>query len=74
MMVRVEKFFRTTVSIPPLLGQPYQIQPCGPPRANENLQMVTDNDDGSDYVFVVAIWVDRRQQIDLQDDYFRSMF
>ena len=34
-------FSRTTVSIPPLLGQPYQIQPYGPPQADENLQMVT---------------------------------
>ena len=48
-------FFQTTVSIPPLLGQPYQILPYGSPRADENLQMVTDNDDGSDYVFVVAL-------------------
>ena len=50
-------FFRTTVSILLLLGQLYQIQPYYkyPPRADENLQMVTDNDDGSNYVFVVAI-------------------
>ena len=48
-------FFRTTVSIPPLLGQPYQIQPYGFPWADENLQMITDNDDGPDYVLGVAI-------------------
>ena len=64
-------FFRTTVSIPPLLGQPYQIQPYGSPRANENLQMITDNDVGSDYIHVC----DRdlrgpSPKIDLQDDYF----
>ena len=48
-------FFQTTVSIPPLLGQPHQIQPYGSPRADENLQMNTDNDDELDYVVVVAI-------------------
>ena len=41
-------FFPKTVSIPPLLGQPYQILSYGSPRADENLQMITDNDDGSD--------------------------
>ena len=56
-------FFRTTVSIPPLLGQPYQIQPYGSPRANENLQMITGSDDGSDYVLVLAILFNRRQKL-----------
>ena len=37
-------FFRTTVSIPPLLGQPYQILPYGPPQADERLQMIAGND------------------------------
>ena len=48
-------FFRTTVSSPPLLGQPYQIKPYGPSRADERLQMLTDNDDGSDYAIVATI-------------------
>ena len=48
-------FFRTTVSIPPLLGQPCQILMYGPPRADDRLQLVTDNDDGSGYVFKVAL-------------------
>ena len=48
-------FFRTTVSIPPLLRQPYQIQQYGSPRADERLHVVTDNDKGSDYVLVVTI-------------------
>ena len=39
-------FFRSTVSTPPLLGQPYQILLYGSPRVDENLQMVTENDDG----------------------------
>ena len=56
-------FFRTTVSIPPILGQSYQIQPYGPPRADENLQRITDNDDGSDCVLVVAIWCNRRHKL-----------
>ena len=56
-------FFRTTVSIPPLLGQPYQIQPYGPPRADERLQMLVDNDDQSDDMIAVTIPFDRRQKL-----------
>ena len=48
-------FFRATVSIPLLLGQPYQIQPYGTPRADERLQIIIDNDEGSGYVVVCAI-------------------
>ena len=45
-------FFGTTVSIPALLGELYQIQPYGSPRANENPQMITGNDDESDYGWI----------------------
>ena len=48
-------FFWTTVYIPPLVGQPYQILSYGPPRADERLQMNLDNDYRSGYVFAVAI-------------------
>ena len=34
-----------------------------PHRADERLQIVTDNDDGSGYVFAEAIWCDRRQKL-----------
>ena len=50
----------------PLLGQPYQILPYGSPWTDENLQMVIDNDDGSDYVFVVAILCDCCQKLTFQ--------
>ena len=48
-------FIRTTVSIPSLLGQPYQIRLYGPPREDERLQIVTDIDKASGYVIVVVI-------------------
>ena len=41
----------------------YQIQPYGSPWADENLQMITDNDDGSDYVLVAAILCNRCQKM-----------
>ena len=46
-------FFRTTVSIPPLLGQPYKIQPCSPRANNENTQAMMM--DRTSYVLVVAV-------------------
>ena len=49
-------FLRTTVSLPPLLGPPYPIQPYGgPPRADKNLQRIANHDEGSDDVVVVAM-------------------
>ena len=51
------------VSIPPLLGQPCQIQSYGPLWTDENLQIVTDNDDGADYVLVVANLCNRRHKM-----------
>ena len=54
------------MSIPPLLGQPYQIQPYGPPRADERLQMITDKEDGLDYMVVVAILGNRRKKLTFQ--------
>ena len=43
------------VSIPPRLGQSYQILPYAPPpQADEWPQMLEDNDEGLGYVFVFA--------------------
>ena len=69
-------FFRTTVSTPPLLGQPYQIKPYGPPRADR--WEPADNHHRQWWwiglcMFVVAIWSDRRQKITFKMiKYFRS--
>ena len=61
--VQWKTIFRRTVSIPPLLGQPHQIQPYAPPRADERLQIIIADDDESDYMHVVAISVDHRQTL-----------
>ena len=72
-MYEWKTFFRTMVSIPPLLGQPYQIQPYGPPREDERLQMIAADDEGSGYVVVVVIYlIALLPKIDPQDEYLRS--
>ena len=51
-----QKWAKLPSFIPLLLKQPYQNLKYDPPRAAEQrLQVVADNDDGSDYVFTVAI-------------------
>ena len=66
-------FFRTRVSILQLLGQPYKIELSAPPRADERLQMIIDNNEGVIGLRGCScdlIWT--LPKIDLQDDYFRS--
>ena len=65
-------FFRTMIYIPPLLGQPYQIQAYGPRRVDESLQMIADNDEESGYVSACGDSIRPLPKIDLEDDYFRS--